>query len=474
MSDTKAKADWLTKLESVAEASDDPTLEGVVKIANHVDVLSKTVDARLGNYDKRIDEARETNKKEVEALRTTMEAGFATVVEKVSAIEKRGLVAGVLSYEQDPKGSVLSAIPDADRKFINEQWANEEKFEPMRDPIMRGASDLWFRYATMAQHGRWKSETAKYQERADALKHALDDVYTRAAYGGGTTDTVGGYGVPVITADQILWIMKDNGLALNLCRTIPMTSDTLNVPTGGSFTVYWSAEAATLTGGETTIGVCALSAKKLIARATANSEGVEDITFNLLGYVRDVMAEECAAELDKQVFEGVTTPWDGLVGQTGINSVATTTTDGDALAYTDLVQAVYKAYQASTRQNASFVMHPAMFMAIVGLVDTNGQPIFQYANVPNTVPERVLGYPAYLSSNLSIAITRGSTGSTGNIYFGPMKQMLLGQRKGFTWDVTDQVNWAKDQFDARLVSRWGFGVPKPAHFTKIVGITQLS
>ena len=162
-----------------------------------------------------------------------------------------------------------------------------------------------------------------------------------------------------------------------------------------------------------------------------------------------------------------------MVTESSVNSVATTTTDGEQVSYLDLVNAVFSAGEESTREGAAWFMSPKIFATVVGLVDSNGQPIFQYANVPGMARREILGYPVYLTNALSTTITRGSTGNTGNIYFGNPANLIFGDRLGMRWDVTDAVNWGTGQIDMRLLCRHGFTVGRPAAWTKIVGCTQL-
>lgn len=466
--------DWKVKLEAAAEASDDPALEGVVKVARAVEKGQRETDARLTNFESKIDETQKKTAEAIGKVDTKIEALGKEVCDQLDAMKTRGLAIGLLSGSNDPSRELLNAIPEADRKFVQVQdyrgTAPTDRGSLFADPVFRGAAEAWFRHSTMAQLSKFAAGRGEHVEAVVKLGNALNDIYAKAAYS--PTDANGGYGIPDPVAAEVLRIAHDSSVALQVARQIPMSGDTLYVPHEfANFTTYWSAAAATLTGGENTFSRNTLSAKKLIARATAASEAVDDIVFNLLGYVREVMGERIGEALDTAVFEDTGTNFTGLNADisTSGNTIATTTTDGEALVYSDLAKAVYKAKFASTRQNAAFVMAPAVWSTIVALADTTGQAIFQYAAVPNTPPERILGFPVYLCSPLSVAITRGSTGNTGNVYFGPMKKLLLGVRKGLAWSVTDQVNWATDSIDCRMIGRFGFTVGTPGAFTRIVG-----
>jgi HK97 family phage major capsid protein len=116
-------------------------------------------------------------------------------------------------------------------------------------------------------------------------------------------------------------------------------------------------------------------------------------------------------------------------------------------------------------------MHPKQWAKVLGLVDSNGQPIVRLGMVQAGPPMSLMGRPVILTSAISVNVTRGSTGSTSNIYYGPPEKLYLGVRNGLRFDVTDQVNWASYAMDMRVVGRFGFAVAVPGAWTKLVGGT---
>ncbi len=407
-----------------------------------------------------------------------VEAGFSTLLDAIEPLRKgRGL--GSIAYSGS---DYLAAIPDSERKSVQlaeqvlRSRGNKMGGEFDR-PDFTAASALWFRDATRFQQRNY-SPTPRQVEDFHRLDDALNDVEVKAAFAE-SSDGVGGYLVPTTVTGEVLRLIYDSSVFASVGRHVPMTSKQMNLPNeAAAFSAGWTAEATNLTGGENTFGVNALKAAKLYARATLSQEVVDDAIVGLLPYLQTVMSEQCGYLLDAAVSDGTDgntpTSFSGLVTASGLNSVATTTTDGAAVAYSHLVKAMFKAGQRSTRTQAAWFMHPNIFAAVVGLVDSNGQPIFQMVGMPNLPEERILGRPVYTSAAMSVSITRGSTGSTGNIYFGPTNKLIFGDRMGLRWEVTNLVNWAKDQIDARLIGRFGFTIATPAAFTKIVGGTQIT
>jgi HK97 family phage major capsid protein len=281
--------------------------------------------------------------------------------------------------------------------------------------------------------------------------------------------------VPTIIASEVLRIIQDSGVVVSRARHIPMTSNDLRIPNEDSgVSVYWADELAATTQGEPTFGQNILTAKRLSGRAVASIEAIEDSVIGLIPYIQNVMAEKIGKELDQEALEGDGTNFTGLVAASGINSVATTASNGEAIAYIDLVKAVYAADESSVEDGCAWFMHRKVLATIVALVDTTGRPIFQ-PSVAGGVPNTILGFPVYTTSCINTARTRGSNNTTSNVYFGNPRRLIFGDRSGLRFDVTDTgPNWEYYAVDMRLNGRWGFTVGTPAAFSVIVGGLPIS
>jgi len=415
-----------------------------------------------------------------EATEKAVEEKVGKLEDWVGDVEKK-ITVGLASVNRSREDQMLDAIPEDVRKYASlfglmksrQEQNDSGRFE---NPSFKAASALWFDAAARLQcRNTNPAERAALGDRMEKLERAFADVYRteKAAYTGGT-DSTGGYTVPNIIEAEVLRIALDSSVVYSRGRKIPMTSDTLNIPNEATgFTVYFSAEAATLTGGENTLGTNLLTAKKIIGRATASIEATQDWIVAMMPYVQGIMAEGIGRKLDLEALEGTGTNFTGVVTESGVNSVATTTTDGAAITFQKLVKATFAAGEQSTRNSPSWFMNPKILAGVIGLIDTNGTPIFQYANVPGTPQLSILGYPVHASNALSVNITRGATGSTGNMYFGDPQKLIFGERMGMQWDVSDAPNWATYSLDMRLVTRKGFTVATPAAWTKVVGCILL-
>jgi HK97 family phage major capsid protein len=186
-------------------------------------------------------------------------------------------------------------------------------------------------------------------------------------------------------------------------------------------------------------------------------------------------------ELDAQAMEGVGSPFTGVMFATSVNDAgATNSVTGVKVTYmpataatgtwASLVRIYTKSGQGNQRNDGIFVCGPGVYTQIIGLVDTNGQPVVRLGTVEGQPNNTLFGRPIVVSSMLGPYTIGAGTASVGSLYFGPPSALLFGLRKGITWDVSEQVNWAKYQADARMVGRFGYVVGVPAAWTKQINI----
>jgi HK97 family phage major capsid protein len=482
-----SKSKYVKELEEAAEKTNDPVLGGIVKIASGVEEDVSKIDKRVDEISEKNIEAKRETMKEIEKVRTELKAGFDLVGDRVETLTKRQVL-GHLYTDATP--DLVAAIPTDKRHMIQiaersmGKTARPDNGRPIEekgnfaDPVFKAASALWFRTASLLQ----LTKTRNVKGLSDQLDK-LDAAFA-SAYSGGESKAIsdmaeisgpsGGFLVPAPVEAEVLRLIEDNAVMRPLVRKMTMSSKTLQVPTkGNAITAYIGVEGGSLTGSydQTAFSSVTLTAKRFHGRATMSVEVLEDSIIGLLPYILTTLGEEIAILEDQETLEGSGTNFTGVNAASGVNSVATTTTNGEAPVYGDLTATIFAARQRSSRIGARWFMSPELFGKIIGMVDSNGQPIVQYGRVPNEIMPQILGFPVELLSTLDIAITRGSTGNTANAYFGPPTTVLFGDRMGVRWDVSDAPNWATYEMDARLVKRTGIVVGVPTAWTKLVGST---
>lgn len=462
----------------------DLLTDGVKTVLENVETLTKEAKAKIDKQDDRIDAVGAQMLKLHDKQDKKLEEFGNAIAGKLDGLAKRTNPLGfaALMGEAD---TVKAGISEADRHLIglaemnlrdkvNEQGHRVVRGGRMSDPVFKAATILWLRDAAALQTRQGARNQGQIRERMEKLEAALIDAYTKApdqlSEG---ANPGGGFLVPAPIESEVLRMIADNAIVRPFARVMTMTSKTAAIPQKGSaITAYWGAEEATLTMSydTTAFASATLTAKRCHGRATSSIELMTDSIVGLGDYILTTLTEEIAILEDIECLEGAGTNHTGVIAAASVNSVATTTTDGEAAVYGDLTKTVWKARQRASRNGARWFGAPEVFGALEGMVDSNGQPIVRYGQVQEGLVRNLLGFPVESVSSLSVTITRGATGGTSNLYFGPPITIIIGDRNGMSFDVSDAPNWATYQLDMRLVKRTGIVVGVPTAWTKLVGI----
>ena len=459
-------ADQKETVEEMRNAAElEPILDGVEKMAKHQVASEKRLDAEMEAVGKKVDRS-------VTDLDDKMEKGFGDVMERIDRLGKtRSNLNNLTEDVTNPAITCMSAqaksmIPQVMRRFTN----GDEK-----RAIIQVAGSEWTRLLFKGSMQKYMPDHHTIRAERDKLGAALmdaavqDGLVHRAALQEGTT-TEGGHLVPTIVASEILRQITDSAKIFPFAEQVAMTKLVHQIPDETtSVTINWVAEEGALDGGEPVFGQKTLTANKLAGRAVVSQELVEDSNIGILAWLQARFTEKMGGELDFQCMEGTGSPFTGVVGASGVNALATTaSTTGAAVTYADLTATLVAAGEGASVEDGTWIMSPAVWGKVLGMVDSNGQPIVKLMSVEDSPKNTILGRPVIVSNRLS-SYTVGSD-ATGNIYYGPLKALTFGSRAGMSWEVTDQVHWANYQMDARLVARFGYVVGVPAAWTKLTKI----
>jgi HK97 family phage major capsid protein len=415
----------------------------------------------------------------ITALKDQIEKGFHDMLDRHEHLSKNLSFTNRMSFDQDDMASLKEAVPERFHKNLGHYeslkavdkgiYADERYIE---------AKHAWFNITSKLQLRHYdgeretlRAEFAKLNERFGMVAKA--DM-------GGLVDTSGGYAVPNIVGNEVLKIVRDASDVYTRARQLPMTSDTLSFPDEATaVTINWSnTDGTTLTAGEPVFGVKTLNARKLIGRATFSLELLDDANVAIIPFLQSCFAEKMGGELDAQAMEGVGTPFTGVSGATSVvDAAATNGTNGVILTYgvgtstkAGLVKIFTAAGEGITRRDGIFVCGPAVYAQILGLTDTNGQPVVRLGTVEGQPNNTLFGRPIIVTNRLPKTTVGAGTVSVGGLYYGSPSALLFGNRQGMRWDVSDQVNWAKYQADARMVGRFGYVVGVPTAWVRQTGI----
>jgi HK97 family phage major capsid protein len=450
-----------------------PLLEGLKKVAKRATETEVSTKAA-------ITEIKTETAASIGAVKEQIERGIGDMIDRIDTLSKRTSVFGRVNVDQDTFSAVKEALParfsDRVSRYERETVGTKGFFSDARG---LAASHAWFQLSTRLQTRAFDKDREKNMAEFTKLNDRLEAI--EKADMGGLVDTSGGYAVPNIVGNEVLKIIRDASLVYSKARQITMTSDTLSFPDEATaVTINWSnTDGTVLTAGEPVFGVKTLNARKLIGRATFSLELLDDANVAIVPFLQSCFAEKMGGELDLQAMEGSGAPFTGVSGATSVNDAVVTTngTLGQTLTYASVVAtaaSLVRIYTSASEQSSigggTFVCGPAVYAKIIGLIDTNGQPVVRLGTVEGQPNQTLFGRPIIVSARLPKVTLGAGTNSVGGLYYGPMSSLLFGTRQGMRWDVTDQVNWAKYQADARMVGRFGYVVGVPTAWVRNLGI----
>jgi len=322
----------------------------------------------------------------------------------------------------------------------------------------------------LKQYGRTSASFAG-QTRASANNH-------------GDSDGAGGVLVPEITYDKVMRIVEEASIARRICQVIPMTSNTMVLPTRTSGpTVGWLANQTNDTGTKTgvTFENPSLTSKTLMAIDEISAELDEDSIVALEPFFAQIFAEAVGKEENKQTFVGNTSggdPFDGVASpnESGVGEADDLTTTGTGafsdVTYNDLLNLQY-AVDPNLINKGSFVMNSEAFKEVIGLKDSQGRPIFATgyshfglnqdpADPQSGQATMLLGRPCYLTD---VMPTSGA--DTVFAIYGDFSKFAFGDRKQLTIDWSDQVYYEYGNLALRVRERIALKVIIATAFSRI-------
>lgn len=401
------------------------------------------------------------------------------MLDRIETISKRFSVGNRFNVEQDDASALKQAIPERFLKNMNRyEGVKDNPTDIYEDPRYKAAKHAWFNVTSKMQMRKFDAERENLRADFDKLNKTFEAI--SKADMGGVVDTSGGYAVPNIVGNEVLKIIRDASLIYSQARQLQMTSDTLVFPDEATaVTTNWArTDGNLLTTGEPVFGNKTLTANKLMGRAVFGLELLDDANVAILPFLQSCFAERMGNELDLQAMEG-TTPFTGVATATSVNDGVVTTngTIGQTLTYASstatyasLVRIFTKAQQGSVIRGGTWVCGPSVYAKIIGLVDTNGQPIVRLGTVEGAPNNTLFGRPIIVSSAMTVNTLGAGTNSVGNLYYGQMSALLFGTRQGLQWDVSDQFHFSTYQADARMVGRFGYVVGVPTAWVRNLGI----
>lgn len=279
------------------------------------------------------------------------------------------------------------------------------------------------------------------------------------------TNSEGGFAVPTPLASELINLVDDYGVARNKCRRVVMGALTWSVPKlTGHATVYYPAEAGSITDSSLTFAQVQLTAKKMAGLVKMSTEISEDAVISMTDtIVRDLAWSFSKAE-DDNLFLGGSILTGGIEGDASVADVNVSGAAVSGLALTHLTDAMVAA---GTERGLSheWYFHPTVF---------NGQ-IRDLLNAAggNTMREleggqrpTLFGYPVNLVNSLNN--TSATTAGDLIAVFGDLSvSHYFGDRRALNFNVLRELYAANDQVGIVCTQRIDIASANPEVLSKI-------
>ena len=203
---------------------------------------------------------------------------------------------------------------------------------------------------------------------------------------------------------------------------------TLEVPyypaDSNKITVAYKSEFVALTSSSGAFATVTLSGYLAGALTKISKSLINNVDFDIVGFVVDEMAYAIARFIENELLNGTENKITGLSGLTNVVTAAAS----DAITADELVQ-LHDAIKDQFQQNAIWIMSPATRTACRLLKDEKGRYMFQ-DDISLPFGASILGKPVYVSDNMN-DIAAGKA----VIYYGDMR----GLATKFSEDVNIEV-----------------------------------
>lgn len=261
------------------------------------------------------------------------------------------------------------------------------------------------------------------------------------------TDSAGGFLVPEDFRAQIIVALEKTNAMRNLCFVIPMTRDTMTVPTVTSKpTATWTGERVKHTESDTLFGNIMLIAHKLSLFSKITEELLEDAAIEVESLLVRLFAESIrnAENAAFTIGSGIGRPVGIITHLDGGAQELAPAGGAGTLGVTDPVRQFY-ALPSQYRANAVWVMHNLAISKLRQLRDDSGAGAgtgrFMWTDGFGSTPPMLMGKPVF--ENNDIPTTRGA-GNRSVILFGDFKNYYIGDRRTMSVKASTEASNGSD------------------------------
>lgn len=298
---------------------------------------------------------------------------------------------------------------------------------------------------------------------------------------GSSTLAGGGAIVPSGLAGEIISQLVADSVALRAgIRLIETPFDVLHLPrTVTDPTAIWLAENAEITASDATLAEIVATAHKLAALTVVSNELAADSNPAVAELLFNRMTRSLSLALDLAIFEGTgfSNQIKGLRDRSGISS-ASMGTNGAAFTNLDPFADALGTLAASNAKATAIVMHPRSWKSLIKLKEdtaaSRNKALLQNSSGSGgQAPSgEIYGVPVFLSSQLSITETQGSSSVASSAYVFQADQVALVRHRDIRVEVDRSRYFEKDQTAFRAITHVDVAVLNEPAVYRIKGIIE--
>jgi HK97 family phage major capsid protein len=304
--------------------------------------------------------------------------------------------------------------------------------------------------------------------------HPLGDWLVRSLGGGsgaGQAFTPGEF--PSVFWDRLA--ASSVGLASGF-RVVTTERDSVTFPRWISdTTAAWVAEAGTITSTDANADTVVATPRKLAGLQRTSNEVLADSNPSLFEVVAAGLVRSLALKADLGFFEGSGTAPEirGLANVAGITTNTSLGANGLTPVNFDTFAEAIGSLVTANAEAGAIVMAPRTWGTLLKIKEISGsvKPVLQDSagSVSQGVQRSIYGVPVYLSSQLSLTETRGTSTDTSSAYVFAPDQVVVVRRSDVSVELDRSRLFNSDESEIRAICRLDLIVPNPAAVVRIVG-----
>ncbi len=284
------------------------------------------------------------------------------------------------------------------------------------------------------------------------------------------TTTAGGFLVPDPLSANVIDRARNATRVIQAgATTVPMTENKMLIarvatdPTAG-----WKTENAAITASDMVLEQVTLTSHTLVALVKASVELIEDAR-QVEQTIENALGAALAIELDRAALRGSGTAPEprGILNTSGVNT-QTSGTNGSVIASYAFLSTAVQTVQQNNGEPDGVIYAPRTSGELDRLVDTTNQPL--------RPPPSVAKLPAFVTAQIGITDTVGTSTDCSTAYVGQWPELLIGVRTNLTVEVSRQASDATNsafsnlQVWIRAYLRADVAVAQPSHFVVVTGL----